>query len=421
MLNKLREFIRKENMIFPGDRVICAVSGGADSMALLWGLYLLRESLDFDLEAAHFHHGLRGSESDRDAAFVAEFCQRFDIPLHLGQGRVEKGEKGLEAAAREARYAFLRSLPGKIATAHTANDNAETVLLNMIRGSGLKGLGGITSVGDRLIRPMLTVTRREILDFLQEYHISFVLDSTNAEDGFRRNRLRHHVMPLLEAENPRLAENMSAMALRLRQDAACLEEWTQAEKTLDVPRLRVLSGPVRSRILEQFLKENGVKEPTGRHIALAEALVFSDKPSAKAQFPGGVVLTRRYDTLELLESAEPLPRQAVACPGMTEIPGWRILCRPAETAQNGPQIFTVAVEGNVRVRCREAGDALHTAGGTKPLKKLFVDAKIPAAKRPQIPVLEDEGGILGVCGFGADELRKADGPQAMQFVFEKTE
>ena len=135
MLNKLS--IALEGLIHRGERVYCAVSGGADSVALLFGMYLLREKLEIDLRAAHFNHHLRGRESDADADFVRDFCSGYGIPLEYGEAQVKPGKKGLEAAAREARYAFLRNLPGKIATAHTADDNAETVLMHLLRGTGL--------------------------------------------------------------------------------------------------------------------------------------------------------------------------------------------------------------------------------------------------------------------------------------------
>ena len=157
MLNKLERFIRQHQLICLGDRVICAVSGGADSMALLMGLYLLREKLDFSLEAAHFNHGLRGAESDQDEDFVREFCLGLDIPFHCGRGKIIPSKKGLEAAAREARYAYLTTLGGKLATAHTADDNAETVLMHLLRGTGLKGLGAIAPCRDNIIRPMLFI------------------------------------------------------------------------------------------------------------------------------------------------------------------------------------------------------------------------------------------------------------------------
>ena len=129
---------------------------------------MLREKLDITVEAAHFNHHLRGEESDRDENHVRAFCEMRDIPLHLGGGQIVAGAKGLEAAAREARYAFLRSLNGTIATAHTADDNAETVLMHLLRGSGLRGLGGITPKTDRLIRPMLDVTREEVEAYVED-------------------------------------------------------------------------------------------------------------------------------------------------------------------------------------------------------------------------------------------------------------
>ncbi len=421
MLNKLRNFLDTYDMLAPEDRVICAVSGGADSMALLWGMYLLRQERDFILEAAHFNHGLRGEESDRDAAFVADFCRGYGIPLHMGRGPVKKGEKGLEAAAREARYAFFATLDGKIATAHTANDNAETVLLNMVRGSGLKGLGAIAPVGRRLIRPMLMITRQEVLAFLQEYHIPHVEDSSNGGDAFLRNRLRHSVMPLLEQENPRLAENMSAMALRLRQDEACLEAVAEKARTVSVAALRELPGPLRSRVLEHFLKENGVREPEARHLALLEELVFSDRPSAKADFPGGICISRCYDRLQRQEKTAKLEKTELPCAGtvVLEAAGLQVTLRQAQEILNTPYIFTVDARGAVFLGSRLEGDVLTLPGGTKSVKKLFVDRKIPAARRMGIPVIRDEQGILGVYGIGADEKRKASRLPALQLVFEK--
>lgn len=179
MQNRLLKFAREQNLIAPGDTVICAVSGGADSVAMLFALYLLREKLGITLEAAHFNHNLRGEESLRDETFVRELCARYEIPLHVASGEIHPGKKGLEAAARDARYAFLESLPGKIATAHTADDNAETILMHLVRGTGLKGLGGIAPQRGKLIRPMLGITRREVEDFLAEWHLPHVEDSTN--------------------------------------------------------------------------------------------------------------------------------------------------------------------------------------------------------------------------------------------------
>ncbi len=418
MLNKLTAFIRQYDQISPGDQVVCAVSGGADSVALLFGLYLLREKLQFDLAAAHFNHHLRGEESDRDELFVCNLCDRYDIPLYVGSGEVKAGKKGLEAAAREARYAFFNTLPGKIATAHTAGDNAETVLLHLVRGTGLKGLGGIAPVAGKLIRPMLSVTRQEVLDFLQEYCLQHITDSSNETDAFLRNRLRHHVMPLLEAENPRLAENLSAMALQLRQDEAYLQQAAMDRATLEVEKLRQMEPALRSRVLERFLKENGVREPEHRHLSLTEALIFSQKPSARAQLPGGITVERCYGTLRVMPQGQTQPVE-LACPGETWLPhlGLKVLCRPAEEIINTEYTFTLAVSGPVWLRSRETGDQLRLKGGTKTLKKLFIDRKIPASQRLFVPVLADENGVLAVCGIGANQNRIPSKLPALQFVF----
>ena len=420
MLNKLLEFIRRYGLISPGDRVICAVSGGADSVALLFAMYLLRERLDITLEAAHFNHRLRGEESDADEAFVKELCSRYDIPLHLGSGRILPGKKGLEAAAREARYAFLRSLPGKIATAHTADDNAETVLLHLVRGTGLKGLGGISPMNGNVIRPMLTVTRRGVEAFLSEYALPHREDSTNATDLFLRNRIRRNVMPLLLQENPSLAENLSDMALGLREDEEYLSQ--MAGETLPgVTELRKMPPALRARALERFLKENGVPEPEKRHIALLEQLVFSDKPSARADLPGGITVARRYDTLEVLGEAQPLSERVLE--GSLELPelGLRVVCAEADTIVNTLDTFTVVPAGKIVVRSRLPGDRIRLSGGTKSLKKLFIDRKIPASERLRIPVIADEAGVLGVWSIGADQNRIPKALPAVTIRFEKME
>lgn len=419
MLNKLTAFVREYEMIAPGDTVICAVSGGADSVALLFGLYLVRDKLGIQLEAAHFNHNLRGEESQRDERFVREFCHRYDIPLHVGSAQVKAGEKGLEAAARDARYAFLRSLNGRIATAHTADDNAETVLLHLVRGTGLKGLGGITPVNGKIIRPLLQVTRAEVEAFLTEWCLPHIEDSSNETDAFLRNRIRHHVMPLLTAENPRLAENLSSMALRLRLDEEFLSLQANFGTLPTVETLKTLHPAQRSRALEQFLKENGVREPEETHIRMAEALVFSDKPSARACFPGGVTVTRKYDRLEVLKEDSPLEPVELPCPGETEISGYRITCSPAEQVINTPDTFTVSPQGNLTLGPRQGGDSIRLCGGTKSLKKLFIDRKIPAAERLRIPVVSDGQGVLGVYGIGTNLDRIAEKIPAVTIHIEK--
>lgn len=420
MLNKISTFICQNRLMEPGDRITCAVSGGADSVALLWALFLLRDKLKITLSAAHFNHGLRGKESDRDQEFVQSFCDRYDIPLFVGNEAVQAGKKGLEAAAREARYAYFASLPGKIATAHTADDNGETVLMHLIRGTGLKGLGGISPMRGNIIRPMLTVTRDEVIAFLSEYNLSYVEDSSNGTDAFLRNRIRHHIMPLLRQENPSLSENMSQMALRLRQDEQILQSLTQGELP-DVPALRQMPQPLRYRYLADFLEQCGVKEPESEHILLAESLVFSQRPSAKASFPGGVVLRRNYDRLKKEDKTESLPCQSLLCPGAVELPeqGIRIRCKIGEEPVLQWDRFTVYPKGEMVIRARRPGDGIRLKGGRKSLKEIMIDRKIPLDQRSRIPVIADDAGVLAVWGIGANLDRTEKDGTPVEICFDK--
>ena len=416
MLNKLHAFLKEQALLSPGDSVIAAVSGGADSVAMLFALYLLRDELGITLEAAHFNHHLRGAESDRDEAFVTDFCGRYDIPLHLGSGRIVPGKKGLEAAARDARYAFLRRLPGKVATAHTADDNAETVLMRLIRGTGLKGLGAIAPVSGNVIRPMLTVTRDDVEAFLEEYALPHVEDSSNGTDDFLRNRIRHGILPLMRAENPRIGENLSAMALLLRQDEACLQAMIPEEQVPDVSRLKAMEPALRRRALERFLKAQGVREPEQIHILQAEQLLYHWSPSAAMQFPGGVTIGRQYDRLVRLECAPELPETRLSVPGETCIGEKRFVSEYATDLEERPDSVLVCPVGALTVRSRRSGDTMRLPGGTRSLKKMYIDRKIPASQRAAVPVLADDRGVLAVFGIGTDIRFRPDSLPAVRIM-----
>ena len=224
----------------------------------------------------------------------------------------------------------------------------------------------------------------------------------NATDFCLRNRIRHHVMPLLKVENPKLAENISATALRLRQDEAALAAESQLDAP-DIEKLRAMAPAVRTRALERFLKESGVKEPESSHIRLLESLVFSDNPSARGNFPGGITIGRNYGRLEVVSE--------VAFP---ELP---FFCSEAEELVNTADVFTVVPVGEIYTRPRQSGDTIRLSGGTKSIKKLFIDRKIPAAQRDQIPILCDEAGILGIPGIGVNLDRAAQALPATKIHF----
>ncbi len=420
MVSKLSAAITRYGMLSGGETVICAVSGGADSMALLWGMWLLKEKFHIRVEAAHFNHHLRGEESLRDEEFVRNFCDFHDIPLHVGQTHVVAGVKGLEAAARDARYSFLRSLDGIIATAHTADDNAETVLMHLIRGTGLRGLGAITPKGENLIRPMLDVTRQEVEAFLAENWIDHIEDSSNDSDAFLRNRIRHHIMPLLRQENPSIGQNLSAMAQRLRQEDEVVQDLADSVDPGSVSQLRELPPAIQRRALERLLKEAGMPEPNASHIAQAQALVQTEKPSAFSVFPGGVMLRRNYDRLEAARKPVVLETVELPLSGTVRLEsvGLEVRCEPAENIVNTACEFTVCPVGKMVIRCRQTGDELRLTGGTKSLKKRFVDRKIPAGDRLAIPVIADDAGVLGVWGMGAN-LDRIQGDNPVTIYIQK--
>ncbi len=210
--------------ITPGARVLCAVSGGVDSIYLLYRMTELAAQRGFTVGCAHFNHGLRGAESDRDEAFVRTQCAHLGVPFYAGRGDVASVRgMGTEGAARQLRYAFLTDCAAAhgydwIATAHTADDNAETLLLNLARGCGLRGLTGIPPQRGKLLRPMLDTTRAEAEAYLAAHGIAHVDDSTNASDAYARNRVRHHAVPALESVNAAFVQHAADTAALLRED-----------------------------------------------------------------------------------------------------------------------------------------------------------------------------------------------------------
>ena len=432
MEHKLLSFLKEFQMLSPGNHVICAVSGGADSMALLWCFYLLQQKLKITLSAAHFNHKLRGAESDRDEAFVRAFCTGHGIPFYAGSAKIKSGAKGLEAAARDARYQFLLSLNqhAKIATAHTADDNAETELLHLIRGTSLSGLGGIPPMRGRIIRPMLQITRQEVLAFLEQEHIPHVEDSSNASEDFLRNRVRHKIMPLFCQENPKIATQLSGCALRLREDETLLSELAHQafakaalpDGALSCTVLLEQPASLRSRIIRLALTQWGLPEPEASHVSAVEKLLYASSPSAKAQLPGGLCVARRYDAIALQKVTAALDRYILPCPGTLLMSDFEITCEIKnlpKNFQNTPFHFALdcdTISNNpLIVRSRQPGDSIALYGGTKSLKKLFIDRKIPARLRGRIPVITCNGEVLAVAGIGADVTKLVSSGLAVVF------
>ena len=438
--------IREYDMLSGADRVVCALSGGADSVCLADVLLSLAPELGFQLECAHFNHRLRGEESERDAAFAASWCDERGLKLHLGSGDVDayasEHHMGIEEAARKLRYDFLDTLADgktRIATAHQADDQAETMLLNLLRGSGLRGLGGIPPVRGPYIRPLLAVTREEILDHLRRRDLCFVEDSSNRDDAYRRNKLRHEVLPLLRELNPAFSAACSRTARLLRADETLLEDmagkavvFEGEAAALSVHALLGLPEPLSSRALRQAAAFFGV-QPEEKHIASLLRLAASENPSARLELPGGVTARREYDRLVISQRGEasPFPETELPFGEWTEIPERDMLVfwgeRPEDTKIHGK--FTTfffkksRICGTIAVRPRREGDHLQLPGRPgKSLKKWMIQEKVPAAERAGFPVFADECGVLAVLGLGAD-IRAAAVPEeadAVLVILERT-
>lgn len=281
MLTSIKSTIREFDMLKSGDKVIIALSGGADSVCLLHTMNNLKQELDIILEACHVNHNLRGIESDGDEAFVRKLCESANIPLNVRSvdvNALKEKHQSTEECARNVRYAFFDEIGNnaKIATAHTINDNAETVLLNLVRGTALKGLCGIPPVRGNIIRPLINISRKMIEEYCARNNIDFVTDKSNFSDDYTRNKLRINVIPLLEKINPSLCFGINRMCRALREDEAFFNAIAQkaekaavnenSEKPLafKVSLLLKEETAVLYRIISSVLSQNNISPSTLR-------------------------------------------------------------------------------------------------------------------------------------------------------------
>ena len=419
MLTRFLAFADKYEMLpGPGQGILAAVSGGADSVCMLFLLAEAAEERGFFLRAAHFDHMLRGEESRRDAEFTEKLCTDHGIPCVTGRGDVASfaGERGLgcEEAGRILRYGFLRRAMAeagcvRIATAHTADDNAETVLMRLSRGAGTRGLSGIPPVRGEIVRPLLWATREEIEAWLRERGLPHVEDSTNASDLYVRNRVRRQIVPVLRELNPRFAESVTAASELLREDDRCLRDmadgFLKGRDRVEAKALAALPRAVSSRAVRSLA-------PYPQDRAHVDALLDACREERDTELSmHGCRAVIEDGVLRFSAGSAPVPEAVTLEPGENRYAGFTVRLREGIAHGGIHKSFTTflfkkeSVCGTITVRPRRPGDfiRLRDRGVTKSLKKLYNEAHVPRSLRDTVPVAADEAGVLAVWSLGADE------------------
>jgi tRNA(Ile)-lysidine synthase len=432
----VRKTIEKNKMLAPGDRVLVAVSGGADSTALLLCLHKLASSFPISLSAAHLNHRIRGAEADEDLDFVSKMCADLKIPFVSETIEVKqlatKAKQNLEAYARAVRYDFLRRVAGcvkaqKIAVGHNLNDQAETALFRFIRGSGLEGLSSIHPVVDGIvIRPLLECTRDSIRKYLADRDAPFREDSTNMDLHHARNRIRRELLPYLEDNfNPQLAPTLAREASLVRETWSFLESLaaeafqdlhcrTDNGILLKISPLLKLHPALQKQVLRQALKEclGTLRGIASVHIQNILSLCETGLSGDQARIPHGSIAVRQFDSLRIMARSSkenPCYSYKLEIPGQRRIPeiGATFRCM----LSSAPNLKTMREKRYTQaylepsrlpqcllIRSRMPGDRYGGSGHRK-VKKMLIDHKIPQLQRPALPMIVAGTDVIWIPGF----------------------
>jgi len=445
LLQKVERTIESYRMILPGEKVLVAVSGGMDSIVLLHLLHTLSQKQGYALHVAHLNHMLRGEESQRDADFVRDYSAQLRLEATIRAISVrEAGGQGTDSPqeeARKVRYAFLREVAKevraqRIATGHTLDDQAETVLLNLIRGAGVPGLRGIPPVREgRFIRPLIETSRREIEEYARLHQIPFVTDSSNLEATYLRNRIRLRLLPLLHQEyNPQLSEALASIASILGEEENLLRSLAldrlpslllhqiEGRVALSIPALLKEPIALQRRILIEAARMAGQSSYlplSHRHIFALQDLL-SAQSGSQVTLPEGWVATKDYERLVISRRRRVSPpawEYPLAINGVLRVPEAKVSLKAmirkrqdVDLAESTPLRALLDLDRIVpplMVRNRRPGDRFWPLGvsgaGEKKLKEFFIDAKVSRARRDEIPLLVCQGQIVWVVGFRISE------------------
>jgi tRNA(Ile)-lysidine synthase len=433
---QIRRTIEQFNMLTPGEHVLVAVSGGADSTALLLFLHKLASGFPISLTAAHLNHRIRGAEADEDQDFVGKMCADLGIPfvseiIEVKQ-QAAKAKKNLEEYARALRYDFLRRVADrikaqKIAVGHNLNDQAETVLFRFIRGSGLEGLSSIHPVvGGVVIRPLLECTRDSIRQYLKQQNVPYREDSSNTDLRHARNRIRLELIPYLEKSfNPQSASTIAREAFLAREtwsfiESLAVEAYQNLHCRIDnaillkIDKLLKLHPALQKQVLRQALKAHlgSLQGIASVHIQSILSLCATGRSGDQIRIPHGSVVARQFDSLRIM--AEPSPANpSYSC--RLEIPG---LCRVPEigatfrcTTCDAPNLKMMREKRSTQaylglsslpqfllIRSRMPGDRYGGPGHRK-VKKMLIDNKIPQLHRPALPMIVAGNDVIWIPGF----------------------
>ena len=404
----------------PCGGILIALSGGADSVALLHVARQHQAEFGYRLEALHVHHGIRGTEADRDRDFCISLCQELNVPLHVVQYDIpalaEIDKTGLEETARNYRYRALQEFATAqgldvIATAHTATDNLETVLLQLARGCG--SVIGIPPVRDAYVRPLLSATRADVLQYLDAWKLPHVEDSSNDSTDYNRNLIRHQVLPVLLQINPQ-AEAAFGRATELsRSDNLYLEELaSNAAINGKVEELAALPMPLRSRALKTRCETLGAHELSHTHLQALSRLVERGVPHSALSLPGCSVSIENGSLVRSPAQIEQDDWEVVLHPGENHLPDGSLLYLSTENEemlkkyisrqQNIYKLLTkieidfATIEGTIIARPRKAGDRILSGGMHRSVKKLYCDHRVPLEIRNTAPLICNDTEILWI-------------------------